>query len=257
MARVTNSKAISTFPRPSRRKDFYSPSSLVTTASAAVTVREAETEVSSVVFLFDGGEGGAGRGRPRGSGGRVDSGLKWFVQWKDTPFPPRAPLEGWLARNGPPGREGLHPARLSRGWEWRARLLSPHPARKARRAMRGKKAFLLSVPIPSATGTPGAAAAATEVRGRPQGRSSLRCREKCRGGSRSRHFSPGHGPCGRPRATPPRGPAPSPLTRGLAGLGPGAAGVAEHREAEVAQALTNGVRQLHAWAARPRHSHTR
>lgn len=54
----------------------------------------------------------------------------------------------------------------------------------------------------------------------------------------------------RPRATPPRGPAPSPLTGRLTGLWPGAAGVAEHGEAEVAQALTNRVRQLHAWPAR-------
>lgn len=40
-----------------------------------------------------------------------------------------------------------------------------------------------------------------------------------------------------------------PLTRRLAGLWPGADGVAEHREAQVAQALTNGVRQLHVWFA--------
>lgn len=77
------------------------------------------------------------------------------------------------------------------------------------------------------------------------------------GRSRGRHFSPGHGPCVRPRTAPPRGAAPSPLTRGLAGLWPGAAGVAEHREAEVAQALTYRVRQLHAGSARPRRSHAR
>lgn len=77
------------------------------------------------------------------------------------------------------------------------------------------------------------------------------------GRSRSRHLSPGHCPCGRPRTAPPRGPAPSPLTRGLAGLWPGAAGVAEHGEAEVAQALTYGVRQLHAGSARPSRSHAR
>ena len=54
----------------------------------------------------------------------------------------------------------------------------------------------------------------------------------------------------RPRATPPRGPAPSPLTGRITGLWPGAAGVPEHGEAEVAQALANRVRQLHAWPAR-------
>lgn len=56
------------------------------------------------------------------------------------------------------------------------------------------------------------------------------------GGSRGRHFSPGHG-LRRHES----------LTRRLAGLRPGADGVAEHREAQVAQALTNRVRQLHAW----------
>lgn len=77
------------------------------------------------------------------------------------------------------------------------------------------------------------------------------------GRSRGRHLLPGHGPCARPRPAPLRGAAPSPLTRGLAGLWPGAAGVAEHREAEVAQALTYGVRQLHARSARPGRSHAR
>lgn len=108
----------------------------MTTASAAVTVREAETEVSSVVFLFDGGEGGAGRGRPRGSGGRVDSGLKWFVQWKDTPFPPLCPA-GRLAgeeRASGPGGSAPSPAFPRVGVEGAAALPSSGPEGQAGRA---------------------------------------------------------------------------------------------------------------------------
>lgn len=137
-----------------------------------------------------------------------------------------------------PGAGGLawsDPEKLSRGaGVGKARLfgLFPHPGLESYRggdaaeAGVGEKAFLLHIP-PRPPGDR-ACRAAAGPQPLPWGRGP--------GGSRGRHFSPGHG-LRRHES----------LTRRLAGLRPGADGVAEHREAQVAQALTNRVRQLHAW----------
>lgn len=107
----------------------------------------------------------------------------------------------------------------------------------------GKKAFLLRSPIRSATAPP--------VQWLRRLKLKVSSLDSAPAEAGAAIFHPGTAcAASRPRATPPRGPAPSPLTRRLDGLWPGAAGVAEHGEAEVAQALTNRVRQLHGWPAR-------